>query len=321
MAISNFPGGFVNGVTIRDVPITLAHPGKVIFVNNSSVLTPGGIGGSDSNPGTITKPCSTIAGALLLCTASRGDIICVMPGHAETVSAAAGIALNVAGVAIVGLGTGTLRPTITLDTATTATISVTAANITLFNLLIVANYAAIVAAITTTTAKSLTLAKVEFRDTSSVLNFTNIIDTNTTSNDTDGLHLEDCMRIGLGADANSSIIKMDGTNDRLTIKRCHLTHAATTAAGLMPIATGKVVTNVQILDNVMLFTGATDATTGTIITTDGSTNSGIIARNLIQSLDATSEILVTASSGFRFSQNFSSAVADLSGYLLPAADA
>jgi hypothetical protein len=72
--------------------------------------------------------------------------------------------------------------------------------------------------------------------------------------------------------------------------------------------------------NIMSFVGATNATTGTMITTDGTTNSGMISRNLIQSLDATSEILVTASSGFLFSQNYSSAVADKSGYLLPAGD-
>jgi hypothetical protein len=58
-----------------------------------------------------------------------------MPGHTETVSAAGGIAVDVAGVAIVGLGVGSLRPTINF-TATTSTMTMSAANCSLKNLLL-----------------------------------------------------------------------------------------------------------------------------------------------------------------------------------------
>jgi hypothetical protein len=37
---SNFPNGFLDGVTIRGMPIVQLHPGKVWWVNNSSVLAP-----------------------------------------------------------------------------------------------------------------------------------------------------------------------------------------------------------------------------------------------------------------------------------------
>jgi len=141
VAISNFPNGFISGVTIRGVPLLQLHPGKVFWVNNSSVLPENGIGGSDANKGTYTQPFSTIDYAIGRCTASRGDIIAVMPGHAETISAAAGITCDVAGVAIVGLGTGTLKPTITFDTATTADINVTAANVSFSNIRFVSGIA------------------------------------------------------------------------------------------------------------------------------------------------------------------------------------
>lgn len=321
MPSSNYPHGFANGLTVRGLPINLAHPGKVFFLNNSAVVADGGIGGSDSNIGSYQKPFSTLSGAISNCTASRGDIIMVMPGHTETISSATALTLSVAGVAIVGLGVGTMRPTFTLDTANTATINVTAANISISNCLFVANFLAIAALFTTTTAKGFSLNNCEFRDTTSVLNFKVIVDTNTTSNDTDGLSIIECQMNGLGTTSGSCLVKMDGTNRGLTIKDNIVKHAATSTAGLMPIAAGKVVTDVDISRNVISLVGAQAATTGIIITTDGSTNAGIIRYNLINSLDDTSEILVTASSGFMFMENkYSSSVA-LSGYTLPAADA
>jgi hypothetical protein len=76
----------------------------------------------------INSPVATIDYAIGLCTADRGDIIYVLPGHTETISAAAGIKMDIAGVSIIGIGRGTKRPIITLGTATTATFNVTAAD-------------------------------------------------------------------------------------------------------------------------------------------------------------------------------------------------
>ncbi len=132
---SNYPSGFLNGVTVRGVPITTLHPGKVFWVNNSGILAEGGVAGSNGNPGTYQKPFSTIDYAVGRCKASRGDIIAIMPGHVETVTAAAGLALDVAGIAVVGLGTGSLRATVNFTTAVTADMDVDAANVTLYNIL------------------------------------------------------------------------------------------------------------------------------------------------------------------------------------------
>ena len=132
---SNYPGGFAGGITVRGVPIDIPHPGEVFWVNNSSVLAKGGVGGSNGNPGTYQKPFSTIDYAVGRCTASRGDVIYVMPGHVETVTAAAGLDLDVAGITIIGLGSGSIRPTVNFTTATTADMDVDAANITMVNML------------------------------------------------------------------------------------------------------------------------------------------------------------------------------------------
>ncbi len=79
---------------------------------------------------------ATITLAIAACTANIGDTILVAPGHTETVSAAAGLALSTAGVRIIGLGEGSNRPTITLDTATTTTITATANNVTFENFIV-----------------------------------------------------------------------------------------------------------------------------------------------------------------------------------------
>lgn len=54
-----------------------------------------------------------IAEAIALTTAGRGDRIYVLPGHAETLTAA--IAVSVQGVEVIGLGRGSLKPTITVN--------------------------------------------------------------------------------------------------------------------------------------------------------------------------------------------------------------
>jgi hypothetical protein len=81
---------------------------------------------------------STVSAALAACTANSGDTIFVLPGHTETITAAAGVDVNVAGVNIIGLGSGSLVPTFTFTTAVTASFNVTAANVTIQNIAYVA---------------------------------------------------------------------------------------------------------------------------------------------------------------------------------------
>jgi len=132
MTISNFPNGFAEGVTIRGVPISITNPGETFWVNSTTILPTGGKSPSGNSPGTFLEPVATIAQALDLCKASRGDVIAVMPGYTETVATAGGLAFDVAGVAVIGLGQGTLKPTIS-SSVTTSTITVTAANVSITN--------------------------------------------------------------------------------------------------------------------------------------------------------------------------------------------
>lgn len=153
--ITQYPGGFANGVSIRGVPLLQAQTGNLFWLSNSPVIQRGCVAGADRLPGTFNRPFQTLAGALLQCQQGNGDIIMVKAGHKETISSATALALNVAGVAIIGLGVGNMRPTFTLDTATTANIPVQAANMSIQNCLFISNFADI-ASIFTSLACSVT---------------------------------------------------------------------------------------------------------------------------------------------------------------------
>jgi len=318
MPMSTYPNGFADGLSVRGMPINMAYPGKVIFVNNSGVLAANGGNASDLNPGTYQLPKSTIAGALLACVANRGDIIMLMPGHAETVSSATGLLMNVAGVLVVGLGTGTKQAVITLDTANTATIAVSAANIGFVNCRFVANFLAIASCFTLTTAAGFLLSRCSFRDTSAILNFAKIILTSSTDNAADGLTIEECGITSSHATNAFSVIGAVGTLDRLMVRDSVIRSVTTNAAAALAVVTnGKILTNAVIRDNIFNTVGATGTATGLLITTNQSTNRGSITGNFVQNL-ATSPILANGSSGFIYFQNFVQDAADASGILIPA---
>lgn len=83
----------------------------------------------------VTRVYTSITAALASCVADRGDTILVLPGYTETITTAGGLAVSTAGVSIIGLGVGTVRPTITFTTSTAATATVTAANVTIKNII------------------------------------------------------------------------------------------------------------------------------------------------------------------------------------------
>jgi hypothetical protein len=317
---SNYPNGFTNGVTIRGVPLQQAQPGEVFFVNNSTVLAKGGIGGSNGNAGTYQAPFSTIDYAVGRCTAGRGDIIFVMPGHAETISTATSLNLDVAGIAIIALGSGASRATLTLDTATTTTIPVSAANITMANFIFSANFADIVSVFTLTTAANFCLDRPYIKATATNMNFLNVVDTDATTGNADGLTILDPVWVEPDL-ATLGFVKCDGTNANWKIVKPRLTLGVkNNTPSLIAIATGKILTGL-LVDGYDIYRLNTDSATGALlITTDGSTNTGIIKNGSFQHADTAAEVLVTASSGFGFFNNYSSGVAGASGYLLPAAD-
>ena len=103
--------------------------GNIWFVDSGSA-TGADAAGYGENP---DAPFLTIDHAIGNCTASNGDWIVVMPGHAENVSTAAYIDADKAGVRLIGLGTGRNSPVLTW-TAATGEIKVNAADVSFENL-------------------------------------------------------------------------------------------------------------------------------------------------------------------------------------------
>jgi hypothetical protein len=119
--------------------------GRTFFVggNGGAALTAFPNGANSPSPsgayqrspaGSLKSPFLTIDYAIGQCVANRGDVILVLPGHIETITGAAGVALDVAGVSIVGLGVGALMGTFNFTTAAAASVDVTAASCAIYNM-------------------------------------------------------------------------------------------------------------------------------------------------------------------------------------------
>lgn len=98
------------GATLFVCSLTgLDNRGRVAFPGASSSSTQGSVQGPQVDP---SKPLATLAYALTFCKASRGDVIILQQGHAETL--AASVTCSLAGVQIIGLGTSDSRPVFTM---------------------------------------------------------------------------------------------------------------------------------------------------------------------------------------------------------------
>jgi len=103
-------------------------PEKIVFVDSgNSASTNGGTARNDALP--------TIDAAVGKCSANDGNVIYVMPGHAETASTQ--VTMDVAGVTVLGAGVGRSRPAITANASAVDLFNVTAANCKLMNLRLV----------------------------------------------------------------------------------------------------------------------------------------------------------------------------------------
>lgn len=260
---------------------------------------------------------STVKLALASTVASRGDVIFVLPGHTENITGATDLAISIAGVSIVGLGRGSLRPTFTYTTAATANIPVSAANVAIRNCIFVANFADIVAAFTTTTAPEFSIQNCEFRDTDSTHNFLTLITTTITVN-ADGLDFSKNRVIISGITAATTPIVLVGTMNRITINDNFIFKAVLNNTSCVLAHAALVVTNLEMARNYIFSNNTDSATGGFLVTTSSTTNTGMIHDNYVKGLDVAAEILVTAGCKYGMMNNLYDGDADSSGFVSPA---
>ena len=262
MSTTNFPGG----ISVSGVPVLgsgdIFTTGDVYFVSSGS--------GSDTNDGKDKdRAMATLDAAVGRCTASQGDYIIVMPNHAETISAAAGVDLDVAGITVVGLGEGVNRPTITFDTAASTDIDIDAAGVTIKNIVFSANYADIAVAIDVN-ADDFTIEDCHFQATATNMNFLVCIQ-DAAGGGSDRIKIHRCSSIMLDA-SDTHFVNFSGTGDGHEVWGCHLIGNW----GTMAIGGAGVITLCSILDNV-IYNAASDNDSCINL---AATATGMVMRNL-----------------------------------------
>jgi hypothetical protein len=184
-----------------------------------------GTGGDGGGYGTTpATPFVTLDYAVGAATASNGDIIYLMPGHAETKAAASNLwAIDKAGLTIVGLGRGAERPTFTMSDVG-AVCTITAASTWLENVLFVSAIDSVVAPLTVSAADC-TIKDVEFRDTTDVEFVRGLITTATADRITiDGLYYNGYT----GGNACTTGLALVGVNGGV-VKNCRFSGLFSTA--------------------------------------------------------------------------------------------
>ncbi len=133
------------------------------------------------DPDGVNRFAATVDAAMGYCTASRGDVILVAPGHTESLKTAAAIAQDVAGVSVIGLGVGNNRPVFTFDsTDNSATWAISGNNCALKNVVLVCGDDALTNALVVTGDNC--DIDIEFQDTSSAIEAATAVRLDTANN-------------------------------------------------------------------------------------------------------------------------------------------
>lgn len=155
-------------------PFTVAGidvcPGDVWFVDSAATAA----GVTTGHGRTPEKPFATLAYAFSSDLVGSGDTVYLMPSHAETIADAGGITMDIAGVRVVGLGCGAIRPTISWSTAL-STWLITAASTTVENIICTVSAAVDVTAGITVTAADCAFKYIEARESGATLQFVDFL--------------------------------------------------------------------------------------------------------------------------------------------------
>ncbi len=258
---------------------------------------------------------ATLDEAFALCTANQGDTIVVLPDHEETVTGAAGIAHDVAGVSVIGLGTGNQRPRFLMDAGTAVSYAISAADAYVENLVFAGGHNGIVLCFDIT-AVGATLKDIEFEDNTTDEHFlTAIKATSTTDNNADRLTIDGCKYYTLDSGA-LEFLELNADVDDLTFTNNFYCADAATAGKMILQATGKDLRGTKIIGNTLI----SGMTTGDIfIDNDTAVNTGVAAYNLVGHHDTAGAVPFDCT-GIRLFENYSTGSDTAQGMLLPIAD-
>lgn len=257
-----------------------------------------------------SKLFTTIDTAIGNCVADRGDIIYVLPKHTETIAAAGGITADVAGISIIGLGNGNLRPTITWS-ETASTFAISAANVLLKNVITTVSKDEVVSMFNITGA-GVTLDAVDFVPYASGQARQFLV----TTNAADQLTVKNCNhRQTAAAGAAQKWIQLVGTdNSRILNNTIWITANASTDS--ICISGSTAVVEAEIVGNRIAWLGGTITSIINLVTT----STGIISDNRVAGGAAVLLAAAIVGDACYMFENYVTNTAAASGLLGPAAD-
>lgn len=240
---------------------------------------------------------ATIDAAIGACTANAGDVIYVLPGHTEAVTSTS-LNLDIAGVSIIGISIGSLKPTLTFG-ATSSVINVTAANCKVQNLRLTAGVGDVVTAfLHATAAQNTQYIDIEFF-ASSTYNFINCY-TLGAANISDGCRWERNYLRTADAGQLALAVTAAAHND-LKFYNNYVVHAAA-AAGLLTAGAADLL-GLDVRGN-FVQTGQTDGSVGTLVITTSTASSGAIVDNDVKTADAAANVAIPIASKVYAARNY-----------------
>lgn len=249
------------------------------------------------DPTGVNRYFSTIDSAIGACVANRGDVILVAPGHTEDVTNGS-IAMDVAGVSIIGLGYGSMKPVLTY-TATNSKINVTAANCTLQNFRLTAGIADIVTAVLhATAAQNTRYIDIEFYATAA-FNFINCY-TLGAANISDGCLWQNNYLRTADTGQLALCVTAAAHND-LKFYNNYVVHAAA-AAGLLTAGAADLL-GLDVKGN-FVQTAQSDGSVGVLVITTSTASSGRIVDNDMKTADAAANVAIPIASKVYAARNY-----------------
>lgn len=279
-------------------------PGNIFFVNSVTGVDTAGHGTSPDDP------FATLAFAISQCTAAKHDRIYLMPGHAESLSAAAAIACTISGVDIIGVGHGGLRPTFTWTT-TDATWTVSGANVRIRNIRCTCSADEVVSMFAVSAA-NVTFDAVDYVETATKQALQFML----TTAAADYLTIKNCRHYQITAAATAQVwIQLVGVDHPRIVDNTFLFVAfASTSSVLISMSTACVY--VEIARNNIMWIGATI----TIVISSVTGSTGMVCNNNIASgTSVATAAVITMDTGFMFDNKWAD-TAQVSGLLAPVVD-
>jgi hypothetical protein len=280
--------------------------GNIFWVDSGATSGGANSTGYGKSP---ASPFLTIDYAVGKCEANNGDVIYVMPGHAESLTGATSLAVDVAGIKIIGLGCGYSMPKLTYTTAAAATIAITAENCHLENLWLYSTYTGgITAGITASAAAGgLVLKNLVMEESANTCEFLIGVSIAAAAHHVviDGLQF-----FGVIGGHNSECIKFVGASNFSVVKNCIIYGDFSGAAvdALTAASTYMTIEN-NIVWNI-------DSTAALVISVKSDTT-GMMAYNYCF---ANKNNVAPVGAAMSFSQCFTTNAQNKNGYALPAND-